>query len=181
MPSMMIAVSPKTLSHSRVTPGSRRDRDLNGELSEFRSEADPHPFFVVRYAGHAQRRSGRLYHKEIREVRANAVLRIEQAGFDRKAHAGIEHGVITESEIGRLMTFHALAVRRTMIDPLLHALLHLKLMDGIRHVGAFGALARKVLLHQAAVAVHSPDLLHVRGARSNHERAVKLAATAPDA
>ena len=37
-------------------------------------------------------------------------FRVEEAGFNREAHAGIKHGVIAQREIRRLMTFHALAV-----------------------------------------------------------------------
>ena len=48
----------------------------------------------------------------------------------------LQHGVVAQRDVGRLVALHALAVPGPVVDVLLHALRDLVLVDLVGHVGA---------------------------------------------
>src|ERR1700740_3700975 len=89
------------------------------------------------------------------------MLRVIESWLDGKVHSRLQHGVITQSQIWRLVPFPALAVSRAMIDVLGYPAFDLILVNLVCHGRAGHAGNRFFSLHLAAVTAHGPDFFHV--------------------
>src|SRR5260221_7539275 len=127
------------------------------------SDLDEAPLLAPRQAGHLARRTFRLYDEVVGEIRADAVLGIVQTRLDGKGHARFEHSVVAQRQIRLLVALPAFAVRGPVIDIGSDAILHLVLVNFVRHGGAGDAGDGLFLLHQAAVAAHGPKFFHLIG------------------
>src|SRR5712691_8051496 len=78
------------------------------------------------------------------------------------------------------MSFPTLAVGRPVIDVRRNAVLHLVLVNLVRHGRAGHARDRFLLLHQAAIAAYGPKFFHLVRQRVNEQGTVELSAAARD-